>query len=51
MPGVGDVFEFVNPDGSQGSALVMAVEDDGALVIECGDGETYTIRMSPEGPS
>ena len=46
-PGVGDVLKIVNPDGSEHSALVMGVEDDGSLVIQMPDGDTYQIRISP----
>lgn len=48
-PGAGDVVAIHNPDGRQYSALVLAVNDDGSLVLQVEDGPTYTVTLRREG--
>lgn len=48
-PYIGDSIQLFAEDGTETRAIVMAVEDDGGLVIQVEDGSTFVIRIGPSG--
>ena len=46
-PDIGDVLRIVNPGHKDASAIVMAVEDDGSLVVQVADGSVLVLEISP----